>query len=189
MPPKTKFTKNDVCNAGFELLSTQGFKALSARNIAQKLNSSTAPVYASYQNMTTLVEDCLKMGIEKLISYTNIEYTDIPFRNMGLGIVMFARENSVLYKSLFLESNLPEQYFKPLMERARELLRKDKRISGIPDEAIDELIEKIWIYTHGLAAFVCTNMLEHIDEEYIQKNISEIGALIISHVMKKYQNI
>ena len=51
MPPKVTFTKEDVIQAAFEIVQKRGVKLFTARRIAKKLKSSTAPVYSHFKSM------------------------------------------------------------------------------------------------------------------------------------------
>ena len=43
MPPKAKFTKNEIINAGLEIVRRDGFEALTARALGAELGSSARP--------------------------------------------------------------------------------------------------------------------------------------------------
>ena len=50
MAPKNKFTKEEIINAAFDIAKVDGLGAITVRRVAQKLNSSIAPIYV---NLTT----------------------------------------------------------------------------------------------------------------------------------------
>ena len=45
MPPKAKFTKNEIINAGLEIVRRDGFEALTARALGAELGSSARPIF------------------------------------------------------------------------------------------------------------------------------------------------
>ncbi len=57
MPPKTIVSKEDVLCSSLALIREQGFDSLNARNIAQKLNCSTNPLFRIYKNMDELKKE------------------------------------------------------------------------------------------------------------------------------------
>ena len=105
MPPKIKFTKEDVIQAGFELVEQDCLECLTARNVGKKLGSSTAPVYSHFKSLTELEQNVVARARDLLLDYASRHYTDRVFLNMGTGIAIFAREHPKLYHALFLEKN------------------------------------------------------------------------------------
>ena len=56
MPPKPKFTKEDIVEAAFNIVREQGWEALTQRSIAQKLNASIGPIYSSLSNQWPILK-------------------------------------------------------------------------------------------------------------------------------------
>ena len=50
MPPKAKFTKEEVIRAGLEIVRRDGFEALTARALGSKLNSSPRPIFSLFDS-------------------------------------------------------------------------------------------------------------------------------------------
>ncbi len=51
MPPKIKYTRDEVIGAALSVVEEIGLNSLTARNVAFKLDSSTAPVYNHFATM------------------------------------------------------------------------------------------------------------------------------------------
>ena len=51
MPPKAKFTKEEIINAAFEITRRDGFDALTARSLAAELGSSPRPIFTVFSGM------------------------------------------------------------------------------------------------------------------------------------------
>ena len=69
MPPKQKFTKEDIVEAAFNVVREQGWEALSQRSIAKKLNASIGPIYSYLKSMTNLEEAVIEKAYELLLHY------------------------------------------------------------------------------------------------------------------------
>ena len=54
MPPKAKVTREMILQTVFQITRSQGFEGVNARNIAERLNCSTRPIFTCYQNMEEL---------------------------------------------------------------------------------------------------------------------------------------
>ena len=105
MPPKVKYTREDVIKAAFTVVEKKGLKELTARSIASELGSSTAPVYKHFDTMDELSFEVIKRAQQIMLEYTSRSYTERVFLNMGTGIAMFACEHRRLYRGLMLEGD------------------------------------------------------------------------------------
>ena len=54
MPPKARITKEMILNTVLEITQKSGFETANARNIANKLQCSTRPIFTCYENMEEL---------------------------------------------------------------------------------------------------------------------------------------
>jgi len=64
MGPKVKFTREQIIDAAFEIVQTEGIDSITMRKIAEKMGGSVAPIYVNFKNVDEL-KDAL---IEKIIS-------------------------------------------------------------------------------------------------------------------------
>ena len=51
MPPKAKFTKEQVISAALDVVESEGADALTARKLGEKLGSSARPVFTVFNGM------------------------------------------------------------------------------------------------------------------------------------------
>ena len=51
MPPKAKFTREEVISAALEIVRANGEEALTARSLGEKLGSSARPVFTLFDSM------------------------------------------------------------------------------------------------------------------------------------------
>lgn len=49
MPPKTKFTKEEIVDAAYEILRVEGEEALAAREVGKRLGTSSSPIFTVFQ--------------------------------------------------------------------------------------------------------------------------------------------
>ena len=129
---KTVFSRDDVVNAAFEIVKKGGLNDLSARRIAEELNSSTAPVYSCFKSMDELRNEVFNKAEEMMIEYTTRPYTRSVFLNMGTGLALFARDNRELFRALLLEGSETRTVLKKFLKFLRDELVKDDLISKLP---------------------------------------------------------
>ena len=154
MPPKEKYTKIRILEAAFELVRTEGFEQLSARNIAKGLGCSTQPIYSSFGSIENLEEELVeivKLRAQEMI----LDYKDDEshFLSTGLGYFRFAQTEPKLFIGLFVNGrwkwnfSKEDPFFSPILER----MRKDNFLAIYSDEKLAEIFRDMFIYTHGLA--------------------------------------
>ena len=51
MPPKPKFTREEIVAAALSLLREQGESALTAREIGKRLGTSSSPIFTTFMDM------------------------------------------------------------------------------------------------------------------------------------------
>ena len=57
MPPIPIITKQDIIDAGIQLIRENGISSVNARSLAKYLNCSTKPLFRVYNNMDMLKND------------------------------------------------------------------------------------------------------------------------------------
>lgn len=188
MPPNVKFNKDDVINAAFEIVEERGLKELTARNVAKKLSSSTAPVYSHFKTMDQLAFEVIKKTQKLLLEYTKKSYTDRVFLNMGTGVAMFACEHSRLYRVLLLEGDNYRELVNEFLEILELELTKDQRFTCLSSDERHTLLYKMWTFTHGLASMICVGLITDCNQSFIIETLMDVGADVIGATMKKHAN-
>ena len=83
MAPKNKFTKEEIIDAAFDIAKVDGLGAITVRKVAQKLNSSIAPIYVNFKDIDELIQEVMKKTFvisKQLLAQQN---TGQPFRDIG----------------------------------------------------------------------------------------------------------
>jgi AcrR family transcriptional regulator len=180
MPPKETYTRQDIIQAAFDIAREKGLHELTARKVAERLQCSTAPVYSHFQSMDELEREVIKRARDLLFEYATRPYTDRVFLNMGTGIVLFARDQSELFRILFLERRI---FGDILAEFRRDLLEKmkaDDPYAALPEADRNALLETMWIFTHGYASLICVGLVEETDQKQIIEKLDEVGSVIVT---------
>ena len=69
MPPKPKFTKEDIIAAALELVSQRGMDALTSRDLGAKLGSSARPIFTVFENMEQVQQQVRAAAMKRFESY------------------------------------------------------------------------------------------------------------------------
>ena len=185
MPPKTTFAKNDVIRAAMSIVTAQGLDALSIRKTAEKLGSSQAPVYSCFKSKYELEME-VRRKIKNLLMtrYTSKQYTESYPLNMAIGFVLFARDYSQLFKSLFLKRTDFKTIFKEFNRYHIAGMEKDKRFFHMPVKERKTLLSHLWIFTYGFATLANTGLVKKNDS-YVIQTLREVGSVIVKAAIAK----
>ena len=187
MPPKITFTREDVVDAAFDIVREGGLKDLSARKIAEHLNSSTAPVYSYFASMDELKLAVLGRAEAMMLEYARRPYTSSVFLNMGTGLTEFARDNRALFHAMFLENNDSLEIINSFYRSLSDEVMKDDLVSTIPEGERREVMRRMAIFTHGFASMVCVGLVKDVDKKFIIKTMYDMGRDVIDCAFRKHE--
>lgn len=176
--PKVKYDREDVLNSAYEIMKQEGIKNISARKIAAKLKSSTAPIYANFNTIEDLKNQIIKISEEKLREYLNKSHTGREIFDAAVGFIRFARDEKELFRAIFLDAS--EGFNKLFNETMDRLLKEEVVIKSFPNisyEISKKGIENLWIQIFGYATLIFVNPKSNIEEtdEIIENNINDLA--------------
>lgn len=104
MARKKTITKDQILAAAFEVATTEGFSKFTARNIANKMNCSTQPIYLEFKNMDDLKQALFAQIYEYLKHEVfPVVHTGNTIIDLAVNYIDFANREKKLYSSLYLE--------------------------------------------------------------------------------------
>lgn len=183
MPPKPKFTKDEIIAAALALVSKKGVEGLTARELGEALGSSARPIFTVFKNMEELQEEVKGAAMKQFEDYKIPTYSDMPlFKQIGMKMVLFGVKEPKLYQLLFMQENQSERTFDEMFaqlgsdaEICIEAIQRDYHLNM---EQVKILFEHVWIYTFGVGA-LCATRVCHFSEEEIGRMLSfEFQAMI-----------
>lgn len=170
MPPKAKFTREEIIKAALELVCEKGITALTARELATVLGTSTRPIFTAFASMDEVFKEVRKGAASRFSDYARKAEAFTPvFKQVGLQMIMFAYEQPKLYHLLFM-SEKPEamtfdDIFSTLGEIAPLCVEVIQRDYDLSYENAMLLFKQLWIYTYGVGALIATGMCRFGMEE------------------------
>lgn len=63
MPPKPKFTKEEIAMTALNIIKEEGINALTARNLADHLKSSARPIFTIFKNMEEVKQAARELAL------------------------------------------------------------------------------------------------------------------------------
>ena len=183
MPPKPKFTKEEIIAAALELVSEKGMEALTARELGAKLGSSARPVFTAFNSMEEVQEEVRVAALKRFESYAEkaMHYTPV-FKQVGMQMILFAMEEPKLYQLVYMSENAGATDFEGITQRLGDVVHLCvdviQRDYGLSESDARVLFEHVWIYTFGIGALCATGMCRFSQEEIIQMLGQDFMAML-----------
>lgn len=176
MPPKQRFSREDVLDAAFSVVRREGWQGLSARAIAKELNSSTRPIYDHLESMKHIEEEVVKKALARFVEFIGRDRTGDKWLDQALGYVLFADQERHLFRCINDEKHIPAQrkFAREHWDRLGEQLANDPRFKDLSKDEKNQIRIARWFMIHGLSFLVSNGwfslpeaeksmLVEHLD--------------------------
>ena len=170
MPPKCKFTREEIIQAALDIARNEGIDFVTARALGAKLGSSSKPIFSVFENMEEVQDEVIKAAKALYAEYVRGGLEQVPaFKGVGTQYILFAIKEPKLFQLLFMS----EQPQKPSVsgvlpiidESYEQILLSVQNGYDLDKENSEKLYRHLWIYTHGIAVLCATNMCSFTAEE------------------------
>lgn len=186
MPPKPKFTREEITKTALNLVRKEGLEKLTARYLGKKLGSSSFPIFTVFENMDELHEEVIKAAMSLYNQYVKRALkSESPFKEIGKQYILFAIKEPILFQILFMS----EKDKKPSIENTlpfidnnyKEILISIQNTYNLPESKANKLYLHLWIYTHGIAT-LCANRMCVFSAEEINTRLTEVFEALIKDI-------
>ena len=186
MPPKAKFTKEQIVNAALDIIRENGASELTARALGKKLGSSACPIFTVFENMEEVMSETVKAAKILYSSYINEGLKSTPaFKGVGIQYLNFAVREPKLFQLLFMT----EQVQNPTMENVLPIiddnypiiLQSVKDSYDLTQKDAGRLYQHLFIYTHGIAVLIATKMCTFTTKE-MGKILTEMRIAVLNQI-------
>lgn len=186
MPPKAKFSREQIIDAAIDIVREDGFDALTSRALGTKLGSSARPIFTVFQNMEEVQQEVIITAKQKYREYISKGLSqDLAFKGVGMEYILFSINEPKLFQLLFMteQSQIPDLTgVLPLIDDSYEqILRSIQSGYEIDKSSAEILYRHLWIYTHGIATLCATNMCRFTDEE-VSSMIRQVCISILKSI-------
>jgi AcrR family transcriptional regulator len=185
MAPKNSATREEIIETAFAIVQQEGMASLTARNVAQKLGLSTRPVYSHFASMKDLQQEAICKARDLMLAYVSKRYTNDIFLNMGTGAAFFARDHKALYRILFMKNNDFKDLLSDFLMNLSKQMKKDERFTRMTRKERDDLLNKMWIFTHGFASLICVGLIEEDSDQFIIGMMNKVGSAVGNAAVKE----
>ena len=174
MPPKFKFTRDEITNAALNVTRKNGISGLTARALAAELGCSVKPIFGLFKNMEEVGQEVF---IASDLLYQNYLREDMakgkysPYKASGMAYIRFAKEERELFKLLFMRDRSREK-IEENQEEIRPLMQLIQQNLGISEDEAYLFHLEMWLYVHGIATMIATSYLDW-DDEFISRVLTD----------------
>lgn len=188
MPPKAKFSRKEIIDKALEVVRESGEGALTARSLGEKLGSSARPIFTVFSSMEEVAREVYAAATAVYNGYVKEGLAETPaFKGVGRAYIRFAAEEPKLFRLLFMK----EQPSKPdknhilsvLDENSDAILKSIQDGYGLSRENSEEIYLHLWIYSHGIAVLIATNVCALSETE-----ISDMLTVVFIGLLKKIKS-
>ena len=155
MPPKVRFTREEIIRAALDITRESGPEALTARSLAARLDCSAKPIFGLFRSMDEVQQEVLKAGYQfygEAIARAMESGEYPPYKASGMAYIDFARREKHLFRLLFMRNRSQEEVTRQLGDDAEPLLDLIQRAAGLSRESARLFHLEMWIYVHGIAS-------------------------------------
>ncbi len=174
MPPKFKFSKEQIITTAMQIVREEGIDALTARSLATALGCSPKPIFGLFCGMSE-VKDAVLLGAEAI--YSDYIAKDMaegkypPYKASGMAYIRFASEEKQLFRLLFMRDRSGEHIGED-RESIRDILEIIMKNTGLDEDRAYLLHLEMWVFVHGIATMHATAYLEW-DTEFASRVLSD----------------
>jgi AcrR family transcriptional regulator len=188
MPPKFKFTRNEIIDAAFSIVRQKGWGGFSARALADDLGSSSRPIYSFFNAMDQLEQEIVKKGVDLLYDYMTRVRTGEPWQDHGIGYVMFAQNEKCLFRGMNDDKHIAyfKKYGDVIWQTLTASLTDYAPFQGLSKDQIYQIQVARWLFAHGLAFQVSNPPPDTWDDDKIVEMMLTGSTAIYDGMMKKF---
>lgn len=170
MPPKPKFTREQVAQAALEMIKEGGASALTARDLGARMGTSARPIFTLFKNMEDVKRTARELAVKEFMAFISDyrEYTP-AFKRIGMMIVAYGIHEPELFKLLFLQEHPRGESFADSLkdlggmdETCIQLVMKDY---GLEEGEARLLFEQMWTHALGLGTMCAMGVCDFSEEE------------------------
>ncbi len=174
MPPKVKITKEEIVNTALCLVRQHGVNAINARNIATALACSTQPIFSNFESMEALHQAVLIAAYQQYCSALEQEAANGKYplyKAFGMAYIRFAKEESELFKLLFMRERQGEDLIPTAdFEASVDMIMSANHITK---EQATLMHLEMWTCVHGIGTMIATSFFSP-DWELISNMLTDI---------------
>lgn len=185
MPPKAKFSREEIISTALQMVQEGGAEAVTARELGARLGSSARPIFTVFESMEEVLAGVEEMARMRYGQYVQEGLAQTPaFRGVGMAYIQFAMREPKLFQLLFMSeqdgANDVEHILALIDQNYDAILQSVQEPYGLDRDKADRLYRHLWIYSHGIATLCATKVCS-----FTPKDIGEMLTEVFKGLLYK----
>ncbi len=184
VPPKPKYSREELIESAYSLVRESGAEALTARELADQLGTSSRPIFTAFESMSELRNEVVRRCERTYSEYVIAEKATgkyPEYKAMGMAYIRLAKQEKNIFKLLYMrdrsgEKKSDDRSFDDATHIVSNQLMLDKSNA-------ERLHTEIWIWVHGIASILATS---YLDLEF--DVISDMLTDVYTALKRRYSN-
>ena len=106
MPPRPKFTREEIVQKALDVVAEKGVEGLTAKELGDALGSSARPIFTVFRSMKEVQDEVRAAAMRRFESCATQKLPDMPlFKQVGMQMVLFGVREPKLYQLLFMQED------------------------------------------------------------------------------------
>lgn len=189
MPPKNKFSREQIVNTAFKIADTEGIDKITIRKVAGNMGSSIAPIYVNFNEAEELRQAVIKRTVEISRDMLARQNTDSPFEKIGFASLQFASEHPVLFRDFVMKPNDNSMdYDRQMSDDLIEYMKEDPELQSFSDDELEIILFKMRIFQTGLSVMIANGLIsEKLNMEDMKGILNSAAEDVVtsSHIRRK----
>lgn len=181
MPPRPKFSKEQIINSAFHIAKTEGLDNVTIRKIADHLGSSSAPIYVNFNDVDEVKRAVIHKVVELSQQMLQEHQSGNPFRDIGIASLKMAMEYPVLIRDFALEPNeYLKNYDEEMVRELVNMMQKDPGLEDFTEEELMAILLKMRIFQTGLTLMAANGLQpEEFDFDQMIKLLDSVAEDVV----------
>lgn len=193
MPPKAKFTREEIIEAAFQIARKEGYDKITARELGRRLQSSARPIFTVFKNMDEVKAEVVARAKEVYGQYVADGLKqELAFKGVGMAYIKFSIEEPMLFQLLFMSAvpgDMSVESILPQIDASYEDILRSVQKYVDSRESADMIYQHLWTYTHGIATMCATGLCSYTVEQIGERLTQVFTGLMMLMKSKGSQTV
>ena len=169
MPPQVKVQKEHIRDEAFQMTKENGFEAVTARKLAERLNCSTQPIFRVYTNMDELKIEIYEMATDyaRECMLRQKGKSEPAYLKLSMAYIDFSKKEENLFRLIATvdDLNIPGDGEFLLKGEAKNFPNILPGTEKLDEQKKGDLLKAIWYLVHGIATSLVAGRSKLSDKE------------------------
>lgn len=171
MPPRPKFTRDELIKGALELAREGGLEAIVARNLGNKMNTAPSTIFTHFSSVEEIRQAVIEAAREIYNGYVEEGLNLVPpMKGFAVQYIRFAMEEPNLYSILFMNRRDDFKYVDFIINEGHyeKVIMAAQKDFSLSREQAEFVYHNMWAYAHGIAVMSATGVCKFLLEEISQ---------------------